>query len=137
MTKASLFGMPHVGCEYVGGSHKVLDGARCVVCGAVSENAHHVVPRSVRHTFFLRGHELRSPLWAMCGSGTRGCHGLVHSGRYGITWEWDDEESEARWWSGELLDLYGEHGPRLFLHGRYVLEDRDTGMRYDVRHSFE
>jgi len=135
--KAELFGKPNVGCEYTGyesGAYHVLDGARCVVCGSYHPlNAHHVCPRSVRHVFVLGGRELRSPLMCLCGSGTQGCHGMLHAGRFAVRWEWDSDESMEAWWSGELLDRHGPHSDELYKYGRYLITDRMRGFDMTVR----
>lgn len=106
--KASLMGMPHVGAFYRGQAARLEDGAKCVVCGAMASNAHHVVPKS-RGTVFNLATEwgvfpLRSPLFALCGSGTTGCHDGFHGGAiYTVDAVWDDRDAEAAWWDGTML----------------------------------
>ena len=134
--RASLFGMPHLGCEYTDGTgrYRVLEGEQCLICGAYRPlNAHHVVYRSVRKQFFLNGRGLRSPLFCLCGSGTQGCHGDVHAGRYKVLWEWDSPENESMWWSGELLDRYGPHSDELFGFGKYVIHDKKLDLDIHIR----
>ena len=123
--KAHLFGLPHLGCRYTHGDrYELLDGEPCVVCGRPARNCHHVVPRSVRKVFRLGAYELRSPLFALCGSGTTGCHDGFHGGRrYVARWEWDVDES--LWWDGTLLDRHGPHSDELFGYGRYVIDAGD------------
>ncbi len=134
--RAHLFGMPNIGAEYAdyrSGSHRLLD-SECLICGRQATNAHHIVPRSVRKEFFVGDRKLRSPLFALCGSGTTGCHGEFHGGaRYKVMWEWDSEDDEERWWSGELLDLYGPHSESLYMHGKYVIHDRKLDLDIHVR----
>ena len=131
---AHLFGMPHIGARYTDydtGDYEMLYGEACVLCGRQGTNVHHVVPRSVRKAFFLGDHMLRSPLMALCGSGTLGCHNGMHGGaRYKVRWEWDCEALEDAWWSGRLLERFGPHDDRLFEMGQYVVEDRKMG--YDI-----
>lgn len=106
---AQKFGMPCLGCEYTGeGAHRyrLLDGARCAVCGRPATNCHHEPHLGMggrNASFRLHGVELRPALIALCGSGTTGCHGLVHSGRISLEWRWDAEWCEDQWWGGELL----------------------------------
>lgn len=136
-TWGDLFGLPHIGAEYTSyesGGYTVLDGEPCVVCGRPATNAHHVVPKSVRKVVSIGGRMLRSPLFALCGSGTTGCHDGFHGGaRYKVRWEWDTEEYERAWWSGELLDRYGPHSDELFRYGKYVLTDRLMDVEISMR----
>lgn len=132
--RASLFGMPHIGAAYrrSGGYAPITD--RCLMCGRPVSNCHHVVPRSVREVFVLDGHELRSPLFALCGSGTTGCHDGFHGGaRYFASWAWDDPRDEDLWWDGTLLRHYLPHDVRLYGRGRWEIEDRLTGRTVTYR----
>lgn len=134
---AHLFGMPNIGAEYddyEAGTYRLLDGEPCAMCPGLATNVHHLVPRSVRKTFFLGGTMLRSPLFALCGSGTTGCHDGFHGGaRYKARWVWDDPATEGRWWSGELLGLYGPHSDGLFGLGEYVVTDRLADTEIHMR----
>lgn len=133
--KASLYGMPHLGAVYTGksvGDYK-RTVSRCVICGRPATNCHHVVPLSVGRRFELgtpRGtFRLRPPLFALCGSGTTGCHNGFHGGaRFVPRWVWDSEECEGMWWSGELLERCGAHSPELFGYGHWEIKDRKTGL---------
>ena len=138
--KAHLMGLPNVGCEYLSycaGTYRVLEGERCLLCGAYHPlNAHHVVPKSVCGTFYLKGHMLRSPLFALCGSGTQGCHDGFHGGsRYKVSWLWDTQEDEDMWWSGRTLEEMGyePHDDRLFRHGKYVIHDKRLDLEIHLR----
>lgn len=135
--KASLFGMPNVNAKYTSyecGDYRLDEGSVCPICGQRCTNVHHIVPRSARKRFFLGGIMLRSPLFGLCGSGTTGCHNGFHGGaRYLIRWEWDSEERESEWWSGEILKSVEPHDNALFGMGRYVLTDRLAGRDFVLR----
>lgn len=77
--RAELYGKPHLGARYTHDTAYEPTQARCAVCGRRASNCHHVARRSWGKTFrlvTLNGvWELRSPLFALCGSGTTGCHG--------------------------------------------------------------
>lgn len=136
---AHLFGMPHIGAEYRSyrtGTYRVFEGEPCLICGRQATNAHHVVPRSVWGVFHIDGHELRSPLFALCGSGTQGCHDGFHGGaRYEVVWEWDSDEEESLWWDGTMLGEMGymPHDDRLFRHGKYVIHDKKLDLDIVLR----
>lgn len=130
--EASCFGMPNLGAHYEGRSvrsNRLDDDARCAVCGRPATNAHHVPPVGMgarNAKFELHGHVLRPALIALCGSGTTGCHGEVHSGRILVEWEWCAEEYEVAWWQGLLLEMFGPASPRLYEFGRWTFEWRDA-----------
>lgn len=127
VASAQCFGMPHVNTHYDGKGVRTnrLDcDAECAVCGMMATNSHHVpaVGMGGRNaTFTLNGHVLRPALIALCGSGTTGCHGLMHSGRLRMEWAWDDDEAAEAWWSGELLGEYQPHDPGLYRLGRWLI----------------
>lgn len=55
------------------------DTDHCIVCGRTHPlNRHHLVRRGAGE-LWLDGHEVPKPLVTLCGSGTTGCHGLVHA----------------------------------------------------------
>ena len=130
--EAECYGKPHLGARYTDKAGTSLtqyarDGRLCVICGRDSLNTHH---QPHRGTFTLRGDDgrdwvLRPALFALCGSGTFGCHGAIEHNRIKARWVWDNPEAEAAWWSGELLEKYGPHNPALYLFGcwQFVLED--------------
>lgn len=138
--KAALYGLPHIGARYAQEGKKwSRSGARryektcdfCFICGRPSTNCHHVVPLSCGQVFELetpRGtFPLRSPLFALCGSGTTGCHNGFHgAARFKAAWSWDDPEFERAWWDGRLLSQYPPHSPQLYNYGAWLIEDRFT-----------
>lgn len=129
--KASIYGMPHIGCRYyaddISATEWDSDNRRCAVCGRTDgmHNRHHEPPRS-NGTFLLRtpmGQFVLLPaLIDLCGSGTTGCHGDRHNGRLSIRWEWDSDDDARMWWDGTLLSrpFHEPHGKWLYRHGRYV-----------------
>lgn len=130
---ASRFGMPHIGARYLRDdvdSHKMHDGAVCPVCKKPATNVHHEPPKGAggRYRQFTMyapwGRFILKPaLIAMCGSGTRGCHGSRHSGDVRITWEWFDDADAERWWTGELLSHgYLPHDEKLYDLGCWRIE---------------
>ena len=68
--------------------------------------------------------ELRSPLFALCGSGTTGCHGKFHDGGLRAEWVWRTGAAEEAWWSGTLLREYPPHSPDLYMFGYWAITDR-------------
>lgn len=135
---AELYGKPHIGARYVGSDRskamryeRIYDA--CFLCGRLATNCHHVVPRGKGQVFTLSTPKgtwrLRSPLFALCGSGTTGCHNGFHGGAlYRARWVWDDPTSEEAWWSGELLSELTPHSPGLYLHGRWEIDDGRSGL---------
>lgn len=139
--KAMLYGLPHIGARYKhDGTKWRRDGARkyertqdwCAVCGRRSTNCHHVVPISNGQVFELEtpngSFPLRSPLFAVCGSGTMGCHGMLHSGTLKARWIWDLPEYEEAWESGELLRRFAPHHTALYCYGQWEIENTKTGL---------
>lgn len=131
VASAQCFGMPHVMAHYSGKgvrTNRLNDDAMCAVCGMMATNSHHVpaVGMGGRNAMFtLHGHVLRPALIALCGSGTTGCHGLMHSGRLKAEWSWDDDRNAEAWWSGELLGRFEPHDSGLYLLGewRFISSD--------------
>lgn len=132
--KASLYGMPHIGCKYRT-RYEIASTAfegrtrKCACCGRVGgvHSRHHEPPRANGHYMLATGHgtfQLRPALIDLCGSGTMGCHGDRHNGRLSIRWEWDSEENEKNWWNGYMLSLPGHepHGKWLYAYGHYVFD---------------
>lgn len=139
--KASLYGLPHIGARYTkdgtSPSYERLSET-CSVCGSPATNCHHVVPRSAGKVFNLetpRGtFALRSPLFALCGSGTTGCHNDFHGGaKLKARWVWDSQSFEDAWWNGELLSRFGAHSPELFRYGCWEVEDKRRGITWLFR----
>jgi hypothetical protein len=139
--KASLCGMPHIGCKYkredIAATAWQGDHRRCAFCGRTtgSHDRHHEPPRSngAFLMFTPRGRFVLLPaLIDLCGSGTTGCHGDRHNGRLKIRWEWDTDEDARKWWDGTYLSapFHKPHGAWLYEHGCYVFERNGREWRY-------
>jgi len=146
---AKLYGMPHIGSWYLSENVKdyaIPSYAPCAACGRPASNVHHEPPRGksscidpmtvekIPGSFLLetpRGKFVLLPaLICLCGTGTMGCHGDRHNGRLAISWEWDDDESERKWWDGTFLKTgLVPHGDWLYFHGHYVFEH--DGFRWE------
>lgn len=139
--RASLYGMPHIGCKYryedIGATAWDGDYRRCACCGRTNgyHNRHHEPPKKWG-SFLLEtpmGKFVLLPaLIDLCGSGTQGCHGDRHSGKLKIRWEWDSDEFAEQWWSGYLLSrpYHEPHGKWLYGCGCYVFEHNGSEWRY-------
>ena len=72
--RAELYGKPHLGARYTGKRSYEPTQPRCCVCGRRATNCHHVAHRGWGLEFELAAPggtwSLRSPLFALCGSGT-------------------------------------------------------------------
>ena len=131
--RAQLYGLPHLGARYRGERHYRATAERCQLCGRPVGSVHHVAHlkwgRHLRLATPQGTFDLRSPLFALCGHGTSGCHDGFHGGAWlRARWAWDSEGNEAAWWSGELLARYGAHNPALFAYGRWEVENTRTGL---------
>ena len=142
MEKAMLYGLPHIGARYThNGRKRKKNGARayertqgwCAICGRPATSCHHVVPISngqvleleTRNGVFL----LRSPLFAVCGTGNTGCHDGFHGGAWlKARWVWDSPEYESAWEDGELLTRFAPHHPALYCFGQWEIENRKSGL---------
>lgn len=135
--KAELFGKPHIGAVYTSGGRYRRTRERCPVCGRFATNCHHVAPRSVATEMPLvtplGAWALRSPLIALCGSGTTGCHGRFHERRLAIRWVWYRPSYRDMWWSGQLLSEHVPHSPALYRYGYWEIRDAETGVTLNVR----
>lgn len=123
---AECFGKPHLGAKYTDKEGTSLTRyARfsnlCAVCGRDPLNTHHQ-PRREFFTLRANGREwrLRPALFAVCGTGTFGCHGKIEHNQIRVRWEWDSEENAEKWWSGELLEQFGPHSLELYRFGCWV-----------------
>ena len=130
------FGKPHFNAHYTGNSinsHILDDDARCLCCGKVANNAHHW-PIG-RRTVEVAGKVLRPSLFAVCGSGTTGCHNGWHGGaRYRALWRWDNSDSFADWIGGKFWDMGLEpHDQKLYLFGYWQLYDLKEGRIWNLR----
>ena len=129
--KAMLYGLPHIGARYAHNGRKWMkNGARkyertqewCAVCGEPATNG---------------DFPLRSPLFAVCGSGTTGCHGGFHGGAWlKARWVWDLPEYGDAWESGELLVRFAPHHPALYCYGQWEIESRKSGLVIAHRERF-
>lgn len=120
---AECFGKPHINAWYTQNSanvklYKFEYGSNCPICGKRATNVHHCPPRS-KGKFILHGHVLRPALFALCGSGTTGCHGMIHNRQIVPKWEWYSDEYAEYWWSGELLEKLGAHSDLLYTLGTW------------------
>lgn len=138
---AELYGKPHLHAVYTGsgiGSHRVDDGAMCAICRRPATNAHHVPPRS-KGTFTLTAPDgsswvLRPALFALCGSGTTGCHNGFHgAARFVPEWVWDSDADAEMWWSGEILRCVGPHDEAIYGYGSWAIHDRIMETSYRFR----
>lgn len=142
--KAECFGKPHWMAEYDSANptkasisnYRMQDGAFCMICGRAATNVHHVPAR--RHGLFTLdtpkgSHVLRPALIALCGSGTTGCHGKVHSGEYGIEWSWDLEGFRNGWWDGSILECIDPHDLDLYEIGYWRVIKRAQGVIREAR----
>ena len=132
LLKADMMGKPHLGARYTVPPRRYERlSENCMVCGRPAANCHHLMPLGNGRSFTLRTDRgtwtLHSPLMALCGSGTTGCHGLFHSGVLAARWFWRSQTDEDRWWSGELLEAYGPHSLELYRHGGWGVLDRKHG----------
>ena len=136
---AEAYGKPHFLCTYTGKSvnaTKMFDGATCMCCGKLATNAHHWPPKGTAPTFTWHqdGRKLRPALFAVCGTGTMGCHDGWHGGaRFRALWRWDSDEYARDWWEGDMLEKLGEHSNALYRYGCWELYDFRDGTIREVR----
>lgn len=132
-----FYGLPHIRCHYAGksvNSNRLDPEAMCVCCGRPAHGSHHFPPKGTCPIRHREGMVLRPALFAVCGSGTTGCHGGWHGGaRYTAYWKWDSPEYENQWRDGTLLRRYGEHSPELYLYGCWVIVDKRMGCEWEER----
>ena len=138
---AQCFGMPHIGAYYAGKgvrTNRLEKFAECPVCGRPATNSHHVpaVGMSGRNaSFTLAGHVLKPALIALCGSGTTGCHGLMHAGKMRVEWIWDSDELTEAWWSGEMLKKIEPHSEDLYKFGCWKFVSNSGELVASVRYN--
>lgn len=134
---AQSYGMPHIGAHYwkdnVNSYHR--DDNTCCICGRKATNVHHH-PQKGKATSFTLSTEygifvLKPALFALCGSGTTGCHGLIHNKKVSIQWKWDSKAYQELWFSGYLLS-HGiiPHSPKLFEYGCWLIGDDKSKVEY-------
>ena len=135
--RLELMGKPSIGAHYERedyASHKLDEGARCVICGRKATDAHHVVPRSTLRSFIvetpLGQFVTLSPLFALC----RECHDGFHAqSRYRVRWEWKERRYADEWADGHTLAHICPPGSIFLLQeGRYVIKDRRTGREWSL-----
>lgn len=135
--KAELYGKPHIGARYTSGDRYGLTADRCCVCGAPATNCHHVIPKSRGREFAMQTPSglwmLRSPLLALCGSGTTGCHDGFHGGAFlKASWVWHSPIYRDAWWSGELLEAHSPHSPELYMYGHWAIRDSRANKTIEI-----
>ena len=130
LERAELYGKPNVGAHYTGKSPKSYERTEpcCCICGRTATSVHHVAHRSWGDRFELvtpnGTWSLRSPLFALCGSGTTGCHDGFHGGaRFRARWVWDDQLYEDAWWDGLILMRLPPHHPAIYRYGYWAIDD--------------
>lgn len=134
---AQCYGMPHIGAHYRREDVNAYsrDEDLCVICGRKATNVHHHPPKGNARSFTLETKHgkfiLLPALITLCGSGTTGCHGLVHQKKIDIRWEWDHPSYEEKWFSGYMLS-HGviPHAQRLYKYGRWIIGDGTTEVEY-------
>lgn len=127
------FGKPHINAWYVKhndsvNSYRFNHDSICI-CGKRATNVHHCPPKS-KGKFILHGHVLKPALFALCGSGTTGCHGKFHQKQIIPKWEWNSDEYAKSWWSGELLESIEPHSTELYEYGAWKFEDKVKNFLY-------
>lgn len=138
--KARLYGLPHINAEYkphhIDNSYTMTKGAACPVCGLPATNVHHVPTRRTGMNFTLSTPwgkwNLRPALIALCGSGTTGCHGLIHCGKLKVDWEWDYENGDEDWFEGRTLSAVGPHSPAIYDFGKWIFT-KENGEKIEWR----
>lgn len=137
---AECYGKPHIEAYYSSDSvrsNKLEEGARCATCHRIATNSHHCPPLSKGRTFILATplgmHVLKPALFAVCGSGTTGCHNGFHGGaRFKPEWVWNSDDDAAMWWDGTILKRIPPHSKMLFHHGFWVIHDLAFGTSFEV-----
>jgi len=134
---AECYGKPHFLCDYTANgvnNTRIFQDAPCICCGRQATNAHHWPPKRTCPTFGFHGEKLRPALFAVCGSGTTGCHDGWHGGaRFRALWKWDYDEFAMQWWEGSMLEEHGAHSNALYQFGCWELYDFVNGKIWEVR----
>ena len=135
--KAELYGKPHIGARYTAGDRYERIQDRCCICGSKATNCHHVIPKGRGTQFALETPNgawlLKSPLFALCGSGTTGCHNQFHGGAtLKAAWVWHLPLYRDAWWSGELLGMHEPHAEDLYQYGHWVIRDSRQSRTIEI-----
>ncbi|WP_304598274.1 hypothetical protein [Adlercreutzia caecimuris] len=141
LERAECYGKPHIGAFYAGAgvrSNRLEQGAWCAVCGRPATNAHHCPPVGTCGFLTLPTAagdiRLRPALFALCGSGTTGCHNGFHGGsRYRARWAWNSDALARDWWEGRILMWAQPHDRQLYALGHWEIEDRLSGRKIEIR----
>lgn len=123
---AECYGKPHIGAWYVShndniNSYRFDHDSMCPICRGRATNVHHC-PQKSKGLFVLHGHILKPSLFALCGSGTTGCHGKMHQRLIVPKWHWYSDDYAESWWNGEMLEFIEPHSRELFEYGGWVFE---------------
>ena len=133
---AECYGKPHFLCSYDGkrvSDTRLFQDATCMCCGKRATNAHHWPPKKHPH-FTLHNIQLRPALFALCGSGTTGCHDGWHGGaRFKALWKWDSDNYAKEWWEGNMLASFEPHDNALYDFGCWECYDLRDGRIWKVR----
>lgn len=82
----------------------------CPICGRPATNMHHIVRRGDGELIGNDGRPRPKPMISLCGTGTTGCHGLVHELRLHFRWKddtWEYLKTEEPTGRIEALGLPG------------------------------
>lgn len=137
---AECYGKPHIGAYYRSDnvkSHTRCEAACCACCGRPATNVHHCPPLSCGRSFLLctplGRFVLKPALFALCGSGTQGCHNGFHGGaRFCAHWIWECDAYAKQWWNGYILAHFLPHSPELYRFGYWEISDAKTGRIHKV-----
>lgn len=121
---AEQFGKPHINAWYTSNninSYQFNHEASCPVCGNRVTNVHHCPPKS-KGKLELHGHVLMPSLFALCGSGVSGCHGMIHQRLIIPTWKWHSDNFAEAWWNGWLFEELEPHSTDLYKYGEWAFK---------------
>lgn len=137
---AECFGKPHVNAQYVGygvNRYVMEKDAICPICGRRAVNVHHQPPKGRGRFIRIGSHILRPSLFGLCGSGTTGCHGRIHSGKLKVSWCWLDDDFSQAWWEGKLFSRLKPHDQKLYDYGYWNFEQNIPDNRlFEDSHIF-
>lgn len=131
---AECLGKPHVGASYLYrdriDKYIMDEDCTCAICGKLATNVHHQPFRSHGKGIIINGKLLRPSLFALCGSGTTGCHGKIHNGTIKIKWKWVDENYAKRFWEGSLFEYAPPHSELLYEFGYWDFIDNQKDHKH-------